>query len=324
MEIFGEISKKISTLARNGEKFLFIIDFEGKNAEIFTPEQAMAAGVQFQMDTTPLENSTNSTGIQKTFATVPINYDDYLQAFNKVQKALKRGDTYLLNLTFRTEISTGYSLMEIYQHSRARFKLLYKDKFVVFSPERFIKISNGIIETNPMKGTIDATIPNAESLLLDNRKELFEHNTIVDLLRNDLSIVADDVTVEKFRYVEKVTTHRGELLQVSSKIVGKLPDNYLDNLGEIIFKLLPAGSVTGAPKEKTVQIIKDVENYDRGFYTGVFGYFDGKDLDVAVSIRFIEKEGDKLYFKSGGGITSLSNPVEEYNELQNKVYVPII
>lgn len=324
MEIFGEISKKISTLARNGEKFLFIIDFEGKNAEIYTPEQAITSGVLFQMDSIPLENRSSITGIKKSFATVPINYDDYLQAFNKVQKALKRGDTYLLNLTFRTEISTAYTLEEIYHNSRARFKLLYKDKFVVFSPERFIKISYGIIETNPMKGTIDASIPNAESILLDNRKELFEHNTIVDLLRNDLSIVADDVKVENFRYVEKVTTHKGELLQVSSKITGKLPDNYLDNLGEIIFKLLPAGSVTGAPKEKTVQIIKDVENYDRGFYTGVFGYFDGKDLDVSVSIRFIEKEGDKLYFKSGGGITSLSNPVEEYNELQNKIYVPII
>ena len=90
-----------------------------------------------------------------------------------------------------------------------------------------------------------------------------------------------------------------------------------------MLKLLPAGSVTGAPKQKTVEIIKEVENYNRGFYTGIAGIYDGLSLKSYVMIRFIEKDNDKLYFKSGGGITSKSDFDKEYAELIEKIYVPI-
>ena len=112
-------------------------------------------------------------------------------------------------------------------------------------------------------------------------------------------------------------------VELGYSIFEKLPDDYLTNLGSIIFRLLPAGSITGAPKKKTMQIIKEAETYDRGFYTGIMGYFDGKDLDSAVMIRFVEQEGGKMYFKSGGGITSQSDVENEYNEMKQKVYVPI-
>ena len=97
----------------------------------------------------------------------------------------------------------------------------------------------------------------------------------------------------------------------------------LSNLGNILFSLLPAGSVTGAPKPKTVDIINETEIYSRGFYTGIFGYFDGRNLDSSVIIRYIEKQNDAMYFKSGGGITFLSDWEKEYHEMLNKVYVPI-
>ncbi len=260
----------------------------------------------------------------KSFSVNRIPFDIYKQAFDRVQHHLRNGDTYLINLTFATEIVTDYSLREIFVRSAAPYKLLYKDRFVVFSPERFIRISDGIIETNPMKGTIDADEPDAERKLLGNEKEFFEHNTIVDLLRNDLNMVATDVKVDRFRYVDRIRTHKGDLLQVSSLISGRLPENYRETAGDIIFRLLPAGSVTGAPKERTVQIIRETENYSRGNYTGVFGRFDGKTIDVAVAIRFIERSGDRLYYKSEGGITSLSNAEDEYNELISKIYVPIL
>lgn len=90
-----------------------------------------------------------------------------------------------------------------------------------------------------------------------------------------------------------------------------------------IFRLLPAGSITGAPKTKTMQIISEAETYERGFYTGVMGYFDGNNLDSAVMIRFVEQEGDRMYFKSGGGITCRSEAQSEYHEMKQKIYVPI-
>ena len=87
--------------------------------------------------------------------------------------------------------------------------------------------------------------------------------------------------------------------------------------------MLPAGSITGAPKQKTVKIIRETEGYDRGYYTGVFGIFDGRDLDSCVLIRFIENIEGQLVYKSGGGITFQSDPWKEYNEMIKKVYVPV-
>jgi para-aminobenzoate synthetase component 1 len=137
-------------------------------------------------------------------------------------------------------------------------------------------------------------------------------------------MVSTNVAVTRFRYLDRIHTNRGDLLQMSSEISGDLPADYLSRLGDILFTLLPAGSVTGAPKKKTVQIIRKVEVYERGFYTGIFGYFDGKDLESAVSIRFIEETADGLVFKSGGGITALSDIRSEYEEMIKKIYVPVI
>ena len=233
------------------------------------------------------------------------------------------GNTYLLNLTFPTPVESNLSLREIYFRSKAIYKIWYRDHFVVFSPESFVRISNGIISSYPMKGTIDASLPGAEQLLIGDMKEKAEHSTIVDLIRNDLSRVATNVEVKKFRYVDTVKTNQKTLLQTSSEISGTLPADYPEYLGDILFSLLPAGSICGAPKRKTLEIIRQAETYDRGFYTGVFGYFDGKNLESAVMIRYIENTNGTLTYKSGGGITTFSEPLSEYNEMIDKVYVPI-
>ena len=107
------------------------------------------------------------------------------------------------------------------------------------------------------------------------------------------------------------------LLRSSVSFIITLPLN-------ILSKLLPAGSISGAPKQKTLEVIQNSENYCRGYYTGIFGVFDGKNLESAVAIRYIENQKGKLIFKSGGGITALSKLEEEYQELGDKVYVPII
>ena len=233
------------------------------------------------------------------------------------------GNTFLLNLTQPTRVECNYSLEEIFTRSVAPYKLYLSDKLVVFSPERFVRIRGRAISSNPMKGTMDASIPGSYRLLASDPKEDAEHNTIVDLIRNDLSTVAKNVRVKRFKYIEKICTQQGELWQMSSEITGRLPADYPAKLGKIIFSMLPAGSICGAPKKKTVEIILDTEGYDRGFYTGVFGHFDGRNLDSAVAIRYLEKTGKQLVFKSGGGITHLSQWDKEYEEMQKKVYVPV-
>ena len=202
---------------------------------------------------------------------------------------------------------------------------MVEGEFVCFSPETFVTIRDGYIASYPMKGTIKASVPEAAEKILNNSKETAEHHTIVDLIRNDLSMVATDVTVKRFRFVDRIATNEGDILQVSSEIIGKLPENYSSQLGNIIFTLLPAGSVTGAPKHKTIEIIRSIEKTGRGYYTGICGHFDGQNLDSAVMIRFIEVQDDEtLWFRSGGGITCNSDLESEYHELIDKVYVPFV
>jgi len=313
----------MNDFGRQSEPFLFILDFELDKPILLPIKDVNPEEICF--DIHGFSNSTVKFPplSQADFQKFPINLDQYRRAFDQVINHIRLGNTYLLNLTFKTKIQTRLSLPEIFEQSRAPYKILYEDQFVVFSPEAFVKIDDNTISSYPMKGTIDAGIQDAEAVLLNDKKELAEHNTIVDLIRNDLSMVSKNVRVEKFRYIDKIKTHEKELLQTSSKICGDLLSDWKEHLGDILIPLLPAGSISGAPKKKTVEIIKEVENYDRGYFTGVFGYFDGQKLDSAVMIRFIEKTGDELYFKSGGGTTSFSNCESEYREMVDKVYLPI-
>ncbi|MCX6252403.1 MAG: aminodeoxychorismate synthase component I [Bacteroidetes bacterium] len=317
---------KINDFAGKGLPFLFVVDFSLARSVVLSPDDAASEGIFF--DIRGITNS-GKTVLSRpesgfSFTLNPVSFDFYEKSFNRLMKRLKRGDTYLTNLTFPTEIRTGLSMEQIFYFSNAPFKLLFRDEFVVFSPEDFIRIRNHSIFSFPMKGTIDASLPDAAGKIMADDKESFEHNTIVDLIRNDLSMVSTGVRVNRFRYIDRVNTNRKDLLQISSEICGELAENYLSHLGEILFTLLPAGSVTGAPKEKTVEIIRECETYDRGFYTGIFGYFDGQTLDSAVMIRFIESAEGTMVFKSGGGITALSDARSEYEELIHKVYVPFV
>jgi para-aminobenzoate synthetase component 1 len=252
-----------------------------------------------------------------------LTIEAYQKKYDTVRKHLNFGDTFLANLTVKTKIETNRSLQELFYLSKARYKVWYNNQFLVFSPEIFIQIKDQQIFSFPMKGTIDASIPDANNKILSDEKELAEHITIVDLIRNDLSIMATNVRVNRFRYVEEIKTKAKDLLQVSSEIIGDLPNDYQMHIGSILVSLLPAGSISGAPKRRTLEIIQEAEGEEREFYTGVVGYFDGKNLDAGVMIRYIEKTEKGLFFRSGGGITTQSNMINEYHEVMDKIYAPV-
>lgn len=310
--------------------------------------------------------------LETTWQIEPPLYEDYERSFNIVKSNIMAGNSYLTNLTCRVPVSCNLSLEDIFHRAKGKYKLLLRRKrtqaedkaylkeenieenlnpFVCFSPETFVRIKGGRIYSYPMKGTLDASLHDAEKQLMEDRKEAAEHATIVDLIRNDLSRVAEDVRVDKYRYIDVLHTNKGDILQTSSEISGRLPEDYPHHLGEILNAQLPAGSITGAPKDKTMQIIQKAEGYDRGFYTGIMGIYDQGELNSAVMIRFIEEEtspvdfeadGKKnfkakegkasegkepkasreLYFKAGGGITSKSDCQREYEEVIQKIYLP--
>ena len=381
-----EIIDKINQLASQDEPFLFVINYQGDKAFIrllsdINPEECLfdfegrgnfsharketLKEEILKKETLKEEISEKETWKKETsekkisettWQIEPPLYEDYKRSFNIVKSNIMAGNSYLTNLTCRVPVSCNLSLEEIFHRAKGKYKLLLRRKrnltpFVCFSPETFVRIKGGRIYSYPMKGTLDASLPNAEKQLMEDRKEAAEHATIVDLIRNDLSRVAENVRVDKYRYVDVLHTNKGDILQTSSEISGRLPEDYPHHLGEILDAQLPAGSITGAPKDKTMQIIHEAEGYDRGFYTGIMGIYDQGELNSAVMIRFIEEEtspvdfetdGEKnfkakegkasegkepkasreLYFKAGGGITSKSDCQREYEEVIQKIYLP--
>jgi len=315
---------EMDELSHQKVPFFFMIDFLVDKVEIFTENEIDKEGllIDFQLFSNVKKQDVLNKKIElKSF---PESLESFKKGFDHVQKNIRQGNSYLTNYTRKTRIETNLNLGEIFHHSHAKYKVLYKDFFVFFSPETFVKIIDDKILTYPMKGTIDASVKNAAEVLKNDKKEKAEHYTVVDLLRNDLSMVADDVKVDKFQYIDFLKTKQKDLYAMSSEISGNLKPEFKGKVGSIMQKLLPAGSILGAPKPKTLEIILEAEGFDRGFYTGVCGWFDGENLDSCVMIRFIEKEGDdQLYFKSGGGITHMSKLEDEYEEMKNKIYVPI-
>ena len=356
-----EIIDKINQLASQDEPFLFVINYQGDKAFIrllsdINPEECLFDFEGRGNLSHAWKETWKKEISETTWQIEPPLYEDYERSFNIVKCNIMAGNSYLTNLTCRVLVSCNLSLEEIFHRAKGKYKLLLRRKrnltpFVCFSPETFVRIKGGRIYSYPMKGTLDASLPNAEKQLMEDRKEAAEHATIVDLIRNDLSRVAEDVRVDKYRYIDVLHTNKGDILQTSSEISGRLPEDYPHHLGEILDAQLPAGSITGAPKDKTMQIIQEAEDYDRGFYTGIMGIYDHGELNSAVMIRFIEEEtspvdfetdGEKnfkakegkasegkepkasreLYFKAGGGITSKSDCQREYEEVIQKIYLP--
>jgi para-aminobenzoate synthetase component 1 len=314
----------LNSYGRRREPCLFVIDFENRFPFVCDLERAAAEGVLYSIRGSGNAPPPEILGKPVKFEKRPVSLETYSRSFFHIKDELRKGNTYLVNLTFPTPVETNLTLREMFDHSRAPYKLFFKNRFVVFSPEEFVTVRGTEIVTRPMKGTIDASLPRAAERVLADEKEKAEHVTVVDLLRNDLGMVAGRVRVRRWRYIDEVRTQAGRLLQVSTEIAGQLDPAWRDRLGDMLSLLLPAGSVTGAPKAKTVEIIKRAEPYERGYYTGIFGLFDGSDLSSGVMIRYIERDAaGGLVYKSGGGITIDSDPVAEYREMVDKVYVPI-
>lgn len=308
---------QLSQLASQGIPSFFYSDFKGEKFHCYALDELNYHDIEFSFNDTR-----NQINLPHTPKSTPISLEEYTQKFNQVQQHIRAGNTYLLNLTQPTPIESNYTLHEIYTMANAPYKLRVGEEFVCFSPEPFITIEGNQIHTYPMKGTIDANLPNAIDQIINNPKELAEHIMIVDLLRNDLGIVSKNIRVEEFRYITTIEIGNKKLHQVSSHISGQLPNNWKENIGKILHALLPAGSISGTPKKKSIEIIEEIEAHERGYFSGIFGYFDGTNLYSAVSIRFIEKTPAALLYKSGGGITADSTAVSEYQELLDKIYIP--
>ncbi len=321
----SKVIKSLNEASKTHTPCLFALDYE-MDRGLFVANPYQQEEIFFRVPNQPSHLPQTLPITQScTLTAHPETLSDYTQRFEFVMNHLKRGDSFLTNLTIETPISLDSAhdpMLQIALQSHSPYMIYWPDHFVCFSPERFIQIERNHISSHPMKGTINAAIPHAAQLILNDQKETEEHCTIVDFIRSDLSRVATNIQVPRFRYIDKVSTSHGDILQVSSEITGDILGPFKDNLGNLLEKILPAGSISGAPKRATCSVIKEAEQRKRGYYSGIFGLYNGDTLDTGVMIRYIERRNNAYFFSSGGGITINSDCQKEYQEVIQKIYLP--
>jgi para-aminobenzoate synthetase / 4-amino-4-deoxychorismate lyase len=252
-----------------------------------------------------------------------ITKDEYCASILKIKEYIAAGDTYQVNFTdevlLRTQIPAPIVFQSLSKHQSVAYGALMNvagHNILSFSPELFFKIDGRKIVTRPMKGTMPRGLDSAEDAQADLRlqndeKNRSEHVMIVDLLRNDLGRICTmgSVHAESLFSVEKYET----LLQMTSTVEGTLHPgiSYYD----IFRSMFPSGSVTGAPKIRTMQIIQELERNPRGVYTGAIGFISPNGSSVFnVAIRTLVMKDGTVRMGVGGGIVADSDPADEYHE----------
>lgn len=316
------VFEQMDILTERREPFFFLIDFECNNPAIYKLDQLGANNISIHFPQFPYEGIVPQDNII-LITKHPISFQSYRFQFDETIGMMQETNVPLLNLTCETPININSSLKELFIGTSAKYKILYQNKFICFSPETFIKINDNTITSFPMKGTISAELPNAKQIIINDPKEIDEHKAAVTLVIDDLGKVANNIYIKQYRYIDYIKTKGKNLLQVSSEVEGEIIASLQNKYGSLIKQLLPAASISGSPKGKAVSILNKVETHKRNYYTGIAGVFDGISLDSCVLIRYIENRDNSFYYKSGGGITLQSKDESEYKEMIDKVYVPV-
>ena len=243
--------------------------------------------------------------------------NDYLQKVENILDKIRAGDLYQCNLTrkfygeFKTKpdsLSLFHKLSEISPAPYSAYIRTGNHAIISASPEKFLTVENGIATTTPIKGTLSSSEPIEK--LANSEKDKAENLMIVDLMRNDLSRSCDDVKVDKLFEVTSYAKYH----HMSSTISGHVRTNALD----VVKSCFPPGSMTGAPKIQAIKLATELENIERGVYSGAIGYFDNGNCDLSVVIRTLIIEGNKFEFQVGSGIVADSVPEKELEEIYIK------
>ena len=262
-------------------------------------------------------------GILKTEFTSEFTKDEFEAVVKKTQHYIKEGDIFQCVVSNRREAEFDGSLLNAYRVLRTlnpspyMFYLSGGDvELTGASPETLVKLTDGKMYTFPIAGTMRRGKTEAEDLaieekLINDEKELAEHNMLVDLGRNDLGKISKfgSVKVEALHMLQRFS----HVIHITSTVSGDIQDgkDALDAIGAT----LPAGTLSGAPKIRAIEILHELETSPRGVYGGAVGYIDfSGNMDVCIGIRMAMNKGGKVYVRAGAGIVRDSVPASEYNE----------
>ena len=253
--------------------------------------------------------------------------EEFCDKVRKAKDYIYEGDIFQVVLSNRLEADFKGSLFDTYRILRTinpspyMFYFSGDDMEVAgASPETLVKLEDGTLHTFPLAGTRprgkdESEDKRLEEELLKDEKELSEHNMLVDLGRNDIGRISKfgSVEVEKYMEIQRFS----HVMHIGSTVKGDLSDNL--SAVDVIDAILPAGTLSGAPKIRACEIINELENNKRGIYGGAIGYIDfAGNLDTAIAIRIAYKKNDKVFVRSGAGIVADSDPKSEYTECLNK------
>ena len=255
------------------------------------------------------------------------NEEEYCNMVEKAKSHIREGDIFQIVLSNRLSAGFEGSLLNTYRVLRTINPSPYMFYFsgtdveiAGASPETLVKLENGVLHTFPLAGTrprgkTDKEDKALEVDLLSDEKELAEHNMLVDLGRNDLGKISKfgSVEVEKLHSIERYS----HVMHIGSTVRGEIRGEFdaLDAVGAV----LPAGTLSGAPKIRACELIAELENNKRGIYGGAIGYIDFTgNLDTCIAIRIAYKKNGKVFIRSGAGIVADSVPEKEYRECINK------
>ncbi|MCF0235080.1 MAG: anthranilate synthase component I family protein, partial [Thermoguttaceae bacterium] len=255
------------------------------------------------------------------------NEAEYCAMVEKAKNYIREGDIFQIVLSNRLEAPFEGSLLNAYRILRTLNPSPYMFYFsgtdvevAGASPETLVKLEDGVLHTFPLAGTrprgkTEEEDKALEEELLADEKELAEHNMLVDLGRNDLGKISafGSVQVERLHTIERYS----HVMHIGSTVRGKIREGF-DAL-DAIEAVLPAGTLSGAPKIRACQLIGELENNKRGIYGGAIGYIDfAGNMDACIAIRIAYKKNGKAFVRSGAGIVADSQPEKEYAECINK------
>lgn len=261
--------------------------------------------------------------------TCSVTKDEYCRLIEKTREYIYNGDIFQAVIARRFTAKYDESLIDAYRVLRTTnpspymvFLHIDGDEIMSTSPETLIRLQNGRLTTFPVagsrpRGKDEAEDAALEKELLADEKELSEHNMLVDLGRNDLGRICKFGSVEVTRY--KMIHRYSKIMHICSQVEGDIRDDK-DAL-DAIASLLPAGTLSGAPKIRACEIIEELENFPRGVYGGALGYVDlTGNMDTCIAIRMAVKRDDTVIVTAGGGIVADSDPEKEYEESGNKAF----
>ncbi|WP_271628527.1 anthranilate synthase component I family protein [Caldicellulosiruptor sp. DIB 104C] len=298
----------------------FIVDKNLGNGKVL-----VSKGFEFKGEKFNKFNGKNQKVTSKVLYNTPRDY--YISIVKQAKEDIRNGEIFQIVLSqvikIKSDISTNQLFYTMKEKNPSEYSVVINTKdeqIICFSPETLIKKEKNIVKTFPIAGTYRINdgddVAQKKIEILKDKKEISEHVMLVDLARNDLGRISKPGTVKVEEYLQIKKLYN--LIHIYSVVTGELEEK---NLVKAILSVFPAGTLTGAPKVRAMQLIEKYERQRRGLYGGAIGYIFKDCFDLAIAIRMAikDKKEDTFLLQSGAGIVNLSVPDNEYQECLTKL-----